>query len=188
MIRRVIGLDLSLSRTGLASNDGDPIFTCTFANPTGPTIEQRIATLSHQALTEVRWRHGPVELVVVEGLPSARLSGAGSSVASLGMLHGVIRHYLAITHGFPLLVVEPASIKKYATGKGNANKDLVRDAARDRFGLAAGTTSDECDAAWACAIGCALLGTPLVEVPKLHQTALETLSLPPELRTEETPA
>lgn len=176
MTRRVIGLDLSLSATGVARVtllDGDnatvPELHVEKADDDG-TLEDRLNGLAAR-LTCIN----SASLVAVEApiLYGAHAKGA-ISLIGLNML---IRCRIA-EQGIPLLVVDNGSIKKYATGNGNANKDLVRDAARDRFGLPPGVTSDECDALWACAIGCALLDRPIVDVPAKHRGALVKLELP----------
>jgi hypothetical protein len=41
-----------------------------------------------------------------------------------------------------------------------------------------GGDDNMCDAAWACAIGCDLLGRPIVEVPKVHRDVLAKLAIP----------
>lgn len=170
----VIGIDPSLTATGIAWPDGT---TEVIAWP-GRGVE-RLAGAYAQIET---WStmSGPLDwpdpLVVIEGYsfgsPRAR-SAHAHSAAELG---GVIR--LALHHqNVTVLEVAPAVVKKYATGKGNANKDLVRDAARDRLGLPAGVTSDECDAAWLRQIGLRITGGAFVQVPKVHATALDKLDL-----------
>lgn len=175
---KVVGLDLSLSSTGIAVVDLlDPTTTATTtatAPKTGP-IEERVLALGEDIwdAAQLRGTQATGTLVVVEDL--APVAGKPNLVG--GLLAGWVRCSLHDA-GNPLLVVTPQHIKKYATGKGNANKDMVRDAARDRFGLPAGVTSDECDALWAAAIGCALVGRPLIDLPKTHVEALAKLTLP----------
>ncbi len=177
----VVGIDLSLSSTGLAF-DGT---TCTVAAPPddrgrpGDTLAWRCVTLRSNISTAFRDHIAGAaawpDLVVIEDLPSARLAGAGAAVAALGVAHGVVRSWLWVG-GVKVVLVQPATLKKFATGKGNAPKDLVRDAARDRGGLPAGVTSDECDAWWLRQIGLHLVGDPgAVAVPKTHMSALDRL-------------
>lgn len=177
-MRSVIGIDPSLTATGVAWPDG----TTEVIKWPGKGVE-RLAevawwvetTLLHRGYDPAIQRVHDV-LVVIEGysMGSARQQ---SHAHGLGELGGVLRYTLH-RFGAPFLDVPPACVKKYATGKGNANKDLVRDAARDRLGLEAGVSSDECDAAWLRQIGLAIVDTPAaVKVPQTHLAALDKLDI-----------
>lgn len=114
------------------------------------------------------------DLVAIEGYAYARPNQAHQ----IGELGGVIRHNLW-THGIPYLDVPPSNVKKYATGKGNASKDDVVDAAYRRGGdLYQGSSNDEADAFWIWALASELAGQPVVEVPAKHREALAKLELP----------
>ena len=164
LMRPVIGIDPSLTATGIAWPDG----TTEVIRWPGSGVHRLAAVYEWGESLSGRGDG----LAVIEGYA---FSSRNSQAHALGELGGVLRlalHDWAI----PFLDVPPACLKKYATGKGNANKDLVRDAARDRLGLPAGVTSDECDAAWLRQIGLALLCDPLaVEVPKVHREALHKI-------------
>jgi crossover junction endodeoxyribonuclease RuvC len=181
-MRVVIGVDPSLTATGVCWPDG----TTEVIKWPGRSVERLDAVYEWgyrdvgRAFDDahggsVHWRKAA--LVVIEGysMGSARQQ---SHAHGLGELGGVLR--LALHHdGVDFLDVPPAIVKKYATGKGNANKDLVRDAARDRLGLPAGVTSDECDAAFLREIGRCLVGDPdVVPMPKSHLAALDKLPAP----------
>lgn len=164
----VVGLDLSLASTGVAVTEG----TFTYTAPKHPgglgdPLTDRCVRLWNQICEDMIG--DDVDLVVIEDLVAR-----SQAAATLGVLHGVVR--AALWHRTAVELVPPATLKKYATGKGNANKDAVRDAARDRGGLPAGVTSDECDAWWLRQIGLVLSGDPAaVQVPKTHQAALDKL-------------
>lgn len=164
----VVGLDLSLTCTGVADDDGiTHTVTVTPATDYSDPLVARCIRIRQQVI-DLTPTH--LDLVVIEDLVAR-----SQAAATLGVLHGVVRQWLWVS-GVTVLLVPPATLKKYATGKGNANKDAVRDAARDRGGLPAGVTSDECDAWWLRQIGLALAGDPAaVQVPKSHQAALDKL-------------
>jgi crossover junction endodeoxyribonuclease RuvC len=94
----------------------------------------------------------------------------------------------------PVLVVPPSTVKLYACGMGNANKREVIAGVREWFSgwpiMKTGkrgnelTTVDDnkADAVVLMAIGCELLGEPLVELPAKHRKALDKLELPPGVR------
>lgn len=171
-MRPVVGIDPSLTATGVAWPDGS---TEVLAWP-GRGVDRLAGVYARVE----NWCHrGPLAvgepLVILEGYAH----GKGNQAHQMGELGGVLRLVLHHQH-VEFVVVPPAVVKKYATGKGNANKDLVRDAARDRLGpLAPGISSDECDALWLRQIGLALTGDPFaVEVPKLHRSALDKITLP----------
>lgn len=164
----VVGLDLSLSCTGVADDTGTT--HTVIVAPVRCGGDDLIARCIRIRLQIIDLTPARLDLVVIEDLVAR-----SQAAAALGVLHGTIRVWLRAAQ-VPVLLVPPATLKKYATGKGNANKDLVRDAARDRLGLPAGVTSDEADAAWLRQIGLALAGDPAaVAVPKSHQAALDKL-------------
>ena len=168
-MRPVVGIDPSLTATGVAWADGTTEVIKWPGRDVGRLVNVYRQTCDWWE-NAVYARQKP--LVVIEGysMGSARQQ---SHAHGLGELGGVIR--LALAHCcVDFIDIPPACVKKYATGKGNANKDLVRDAARDRLGLPAGVTSDECDAAWLRQIGLRLVGDPsAVDVPKVHLSALD---------------
>ena len=176
-MKPVIGIDPSLTATGICWADG----TTEVIKWPGKGVERLEAvanwvdpTYMHPFGDEHRLWDSHPRLVVIEGysMGSARQQ---SHAHGLGELGGVLRLTL-FRCGVPFIDVPPACVKKYATGKGNANKDLVRDAARDRLGLPAGVTSDECDAAWLRQIGLAIVDPDqAVKVPKTHLAALDKL-------------
>ena len=172
LVRPVIGIDPSLTATGVAWPDGTTE-VIKWKNSDVERlqnvawwVEEHLPFRSHDPAV-LRRRHC---LVVIEGLSYGSKGAAVTGQAELGAVLRLTLH----REGYPFVVIPPSVVKKYATGKGNANKDLVRDAARDRLGLPAGVTSDECDAAWLRQIGLRLVGDPAaVDVPKLHLTALD---------------
>ena len=143
----VMGLDLSLTRTGVALPSGE-----TFSVVPTTGSEDRGKRLHEIWLGIATWlnmcaggdRYGPTpELVAIERYNPGGVQGF--TMAHLGELGGVVRCNLA-ARGIAWLEVPPATIKKLATGHGNANKEEMIAAAR-----AAGATvanSDEADAYW----------------------------------------
>lgn len=188
----VVGIDLSLTATGIAWPDRAVVHGTRRLTTLPPGHrEAALRDLAGQ-LNELVWgrdgndggwvRTGPDGLpvmAVLENLPTKGI--AAMSTEKAYVWHELIR--ILWKGGVPVLVVSPATIKKYATGKGNASKAAVIDATARRMPWY--TTlgnEDMCDAAWACAIGCDLLGQPIVEVPKTHRDALAKLVLPEGLR------
>lgn len=168
MTARVIGLDLSLSSTGVACNAGwtDRI---RLAPDPAPFLRMRTirARIREFANTATR-------LVVVEGLAISRQTG--QHLTRAGMWHLVMEDVDA--RGVPWLQVTPTGLKKFATGRGNAGKDEVLAAAVRRFPHIEVRGNDEADALWLAAIGADLLGEPMVEMPAANRTALAKLVLP----------
>jgi Holliday junction resolvasome RuvABC endonuclease subunit len=160
---RVLGVDLSLTSTGLAHVHG-----------TAETIEpdaeghQRVEAIV-AAVTEAL-SEGP-ELVVIER--SVIIPNHISSAREIIELGGIVRWELWRA-GITYLDVSPSTVKKYATGNGKADKLRVIRAAEHRLGYE-GDSSDEADALWLRALGWGVLGIPLVELPLVHLDALKVL-------------
>jgi Holliday junction resolvasome RuvABC endonuclease subunit len=161
----VIGLDLSLTSTGIATIDGTESLTTKLRGV------ERLDYLLDRIQSLVIHTDGPL-LVAIEGYS---FGSKGRAVFNIGELGGVVRLML-FREGIPFVEVPPSNIKMYATGKGNANKDAVLVEGVKRLGLSCG--NDEMDAAWMRALVLDKLGDPIVKVPESHRRALDKIVLP----------
>lgn len=160
---RVLGLDLSLTSSGVAMPDG----TLTTIRTTRSDGDRRLVVIAD----EIAQTLSGVDLAVVEDLPT-HAHGAGIT----GMVHGAVRTEL-IRAGVPYLLVPAATLKVFATGKGNATKPDMRMALYQRMEI--DERDDNCvDAWWLRALGHDLTGHPLFPLPKTHRRALDKLALP----------
>lgn len=159
----VLGLDLSLSATGVADHDGE------------------LSTIKHKA-SEGDWRLVHIAdhveelapfttLAVVEDLPT-HAHAAGIT----GMVHGAARVAL-LRAGVPYVLVPPSTLKVYATGKGNSKKPELRMELFKRTGADV-ADDNQVDACWLRLLGLDLLGAPVLDLPKQHRRALDKLVLP----------
>lgn len=181
---RIVALDLSLTSTGAAALTFTPhplapqdvtlsaqrvtSKTPQHAKGEQPTLAQRSIRLRKLAGQITQLCVG-ADLVVVEG-PSFASSGAGTwDRAGLWWL------VTARLTGAGLQVVEipPSSVKTYATGKGNADKDGVLAAVVLRYQhLVTVTGNDEADAVVMAAMAARWIGQHIEEsLPQTHQRA-----------------
>ncbi len=166
---RILGVDPSLTSTGLATVDGgcDSIKT----NPRDwPDDLQRLRYIAHTILG--RAFSANVDVVVMEGLAFASRTGKASDRAGL---HWLIRDRLE--RRYPVVIVPPTTRAKYATGKGNAGKDAVLIAVVQRFPIYV-SDNNEADAVVLLAMGLDHYGTPLAAVPAVNRTALQAVTWP----------
>jgi Holliday junction resolvasome RuvABC endonuclease subunit len=157
---RVIGLDLSMSATGIAEASGQ---TYTY-NP-GVKGDHR--------LTSIRKAVG---LAVGEGVDLVVIEDAvvrSPAAVEMGMVHGVVRSSL-LAAGVRYVLITPATLKKYATGKGNATKPDMRMALYQRMGIDL-RDDNQVDATWLRYAGLDLVGAPVVKVPAAQAAALDKL-------------
>lgn len=169
----VIGLDLSLRSTGIASSLGwtDRV---TSEGREDATYADRADRL-HLLADDITDRIKHANLVVVEG-PSYSSKGRGTwDRAGLWWL---IADRLIYRFQVPLAVAAPHVRAKYATGTGNAAKDKVLIAAVRRFPSFDIDNNDVADAVVLAAIGADHLGHPLAELPKSHREALTSVAWP----------
>jgi Holliday junction resolvasome RuvABC endonuclease subunit len=163
-VKRVIGLDLSITGTGIARHDGSlerPKY------PKGVTGDRRLIHLT----ASIRLAAASAELAVVEKFVSTRSAVAN---LSLGMVHGITRKAL-LQMSVPYVLVGPGTVKKFATGDGNADKSDMRMAWFKRTGEDV-RDDNMVDAAWLRQIGLHLTGDPdRLTLPKTQTGVLKAI-------------
>lgn len=173
----VVGLDLSLTGTGLAHMRGTEAVTDTIAPP--PNRQTGLPRL-RWLRTELVALIGQPDLLVVEG-PSYSSFGRGTH--DRAGLYWLILDALW-NRGIPVAVAPPANLKQYATGKGGgktASKDAVLLSAARRYPTFTGD-NNAADALWLAAMGTAYLTGQHV-VPVAHQAALAKVNWPTVARS-----
>jgi len=162
---RVIGVDPSITATGIADVNGH----LTVAGGPPYMGDRRLPVIG-QAVADVVERGLP-DLAVIEDLPQ-HAKAAGIT----GMVQGVIRSKL-IELGVPYAIVVPATLKKFASGRGDADKADLRMALYKRTGIDE-RSDDKVDAWWLRAAGLQHLGEPIVTLPAAQVKVLEIVGWP----------
>lgn len=156
----VIGIDPSLAATGVATLHGE------FTIDTDRKRDGDGGRLTILRKTLIRTLFGnAAELTVIEDLP-ANAKSAGLT----GRAQGIVRQILS-EFGNEYVAIPPATLKKFATGKGNCKKDLMRQAWLD-FSGQDNADDNQVDAAWLRQIGLHLLGAK-VDLPQAQLDAVE---------------
>jgi hypothetical protein len=166
----VLGLDLSLTCTGLAG----PGWTTTLKPPAKLRGVERLCWIRTRLLDE--YLNG-LDLVVVEG-PSYGNQGQQRQAGhhERAGLWWLVRCTLD-ARGHQVAVAPPAARAKYATGRGNAGKaDVIREVTKRYPWFEGG--EDEADALVLAAMGADHLGQPLAELPATHRIALRGVEWP----------
>lgn len=168
-MHRIIALDLSLTATGWAAHNGSPTPVHGLIKPRGRGIPRL-----QDALDQVVEVAAGAELAVIEGYA---FSSRASHAHGLGELGGVIR--LGLTQkGVTIVEVPPASMKKVATGRGNASKELVLVEAVKRLGYR-GADNNISDALWLLQTAQQHYDLPgKVDLPKTHLSGLTKIEWP----------
>ena len=161
---RVLALDLALRKSGVCSPDGE---TSVLRSSKDSSGMQRLCEIV-SGLRSLLDEHRP-DVVTIEGYS---YGSSSNNLVQFGELGGLVRMLVLCTYELPMLVVPPGSLKRYATGSGNADKTQVVVAARERLGFAR-TDADEADALWLWAFGVEHSdGEAVVRLPKTHRVAV----------------
>lgn len=178
----VVGLDLSLTATGIATEAGTEVLRTDLRGC------ERLAALQTMVLPACGcfhnadgWQADPyddrlADLIVLEDYAYSRANQAHQ----IGELHGVIR--LALHEAeIPVALVAPTARAKYATGSGRAGKAEVLAAAIRRLGYD-GHDDNEADALWLREMGRDWYWTDFPDdyarVPESHRVALDKVDWP----------
>jgi len=162
----IIAFDLSLRATGVAHHDGGTHRITTKHTGTARLAELRNAILG---CATVPW----ADLVVLEGL-ALRANGGGH--AELAGLHSLIT--VGLWEREQLFVeIPPATLKKAATGRGNAQKPDLRVELLKRAGFDI-ADDNEVDAWWLRYAALHHYGHAPFDVPQSHRDAIEKIDWP----------
>ncbi|MET9313812.1 hypothetical protein ABZX12_18525 [Kribbella sp. NPDC003505] len=185
----VVGLDLSLTSTGIARINTTSLTPATVTRitskapptergpkgkPLPPTLQQRtnrLTTLRDQ-IVQVS---NDADLFVIE--TPAYSSKTGSTHDRSGLWWLVIEK-LDYCGRYDVAEVTTGGRMKYATGKGNASKDAVLAAVVRRYADVDVTGNDEADALILAAMGARHLGAPIDDLPKTHLAAMDAVRWP----------
>lgn len=159
----VIGLDLSLTGTGVAAIDVATAALSTAVHASPPPASDSLAghAARHRQLADgivSQVVAADPALAVIEGLQFS-VKMRDSSLTRRGFLWWSVIEGLTAA-GVPLMEVTPQQIKQFATGKGNASKSEVVAAYAKAWPDApmGRSVEDRADAAHAAALGAAWLG------------------------------
>lgn len=166
----VLALDLSLTATGVAWHQGVDVWRSKPSKKDIPFEISRLAYFERKVLDHVE--NYTTDLVVIESLLQNRANG----VAALGMLHGVIRTALH-WRDIPVALVPPSSLKKYATGTGNAQKPDMRMALYKRAFLDE-RDDNIVDAHWLYYMALDHYGCAEFQMPQDQRAALDKIEWP----------
>ena len=165
---RILALDLSLTATGVALPTGDAERLSAPYGPGEPL--ERLTWLRDQVMRRVL---AGVDLVVLEGFSYGSKGSTIDQIYGLGWLVRVALH----DHGVVYVTVPPSSLKKYATGSGNAKKPDMRMELFKRMGVDE-KDDNKVDALWLQAMALDAYGHRVLPMPVSHREALSKVDWP----------
>lgn len=166
-----IGIDWSLTACGVAAYIDGEWDRCTIkSKPDDGTPRAFLERVHTIAAKIIEWADpSDGDVWAIEG-PSLGAKGAAIDRMFAGFwitVDDLIQH-----HGEPM-VFAPSSVKKLATGKGNAGKDEVLLATAKRIPEADVQNEHESDAAWIAVAASVDAGRPILELPASHAAGLK---------------
>lgn len=174
----IIGIDPSLTATGIVVlRDGKvELAEKTKNRPELGTIErvrlirERIIDITENLIDEEEWQ--APDLIVIEGFSYGSKGRSVFDIAYLGWRIREELEWLKEQDNIPWLEVPPSQLKKFATGQGNANKEIILQQVYKRWGVEF-SDNNQADAYVLAQIGRAYLG----EVEDLTAFQQEVISV-----------
>lgn len=177
-----IGIDLSLTRTGIAMVQGDRSVTYSFGRQ-GKRDEPLLMRLDRledlvQSIESAIWAT-VLEVPKVACIEDVAFGTPGGSTTDRAALFWLTVAMLR-RNEIPVVAVNVSKVKIYATGRGNKHeKDEVMLAIVRRYPNIEIQNNDEADATALAAIGARLVGEPIeASLPQTHLRAMDGLALP----------
>lgn len=124
---RVAGCDPSTARIGWAGTDGSlhSITAHAGAQDNARRLHELVSSVDRTMALRPPWP----EVIAVEGYSLGTFGGGILSKIRLGEIGGVLR-LRWFEQGIPYVEIPPTSLKRFATGNGNADKDRMLEAAK----------------------------------------------------------
>lgn len=172
----ILGIDFSLTSTGVcAITDGEAecITIRSSKEETWDAFPRRVESI---AVAIHEWA-GDEMLGAALVIETPAFAGKSSSLDRMfGGWWIAVNTFSRLGYDTPLRVT-PQQVKKYATGKGNANKDEVLAAVIRRYPDVFVTGNDQADALVLAAIGAGVYGEPFETGTKYQQEVVEAVRL-----------
>ena len=159
----IIGIDPSLTSTGIVVLRGNKVelAVTTKNKPALGTIErvrliyERIVDIQENLSDGEKWQ--APDLIVIEGFSYGSKGRSVFDIAYLGWRIREELERLRTEDNIPWLEVPPSQLKKFATGQGNANKEIILQQVYKRWGVEF-SDNNQADAYVLAQIGRAYLG------------------------------
>jgi crossover junction endodeoxyribonuclease RuvC len=179
----VIGIDPSLSASGVCVLNTDDTTAHVLTLGTKGSLSdnlgaraKRLEGLTSRLQLLFVSTPGDVYAVIEGPAPGVSREAAGSRHDRSALWWDIVRMVNAVTGHWPL-VLSPATLKVYATGKGNAGKDAVMASAIKRYLTFDIGNNNEADAVILAAAGARVLGCPVEQsMPQTHLRALAAVT------------
>lgn len=172
---RILAVDPSLTGTGWCyggtDHAGTPPAVGTVEPPSGLDDIQRLRFI--RDIVANLLHDGGAGLLMMEAPAFSSRTGKPHERAGLWWM---IRE-TADLRDIPVATVTPGQLKKYATGKGGADKDTVLIQAVRRFPIQL-MNNNEADASVMWCMAADHYGAPLVQMPAAHRVALDAVDWP----------
>jgi crossover junction endodeoxyribonuclease RuvC len=173
-----VGLDLSLTHTGYAILDQDGVVLASGvikSKPSGKSLlaeTRRIVKIAEEVMEKIDEfiEEGEGVLVAIEGLA---FMAKGTSLVQLAGLNYLVRILLA-EFGWPFIIVAPTTLKKFITGSGKGDKDMMMMAVYKHYGFES-MDNNECDAYSLAICGLAVLGNPVKSPTKPQDEVIKLI-------------
>lgn len=184
--KHVVGLDPSLSSFGVAIITRDGLSTAriqtaprSFEGQNKTKLDSRITRLEYIVRNVLDYVvPARPKLIAIEGYSYAAKNSR--SIISLAELGGALRRELVAI--YPVVEISPAVLKKFATGRGNADKAAVRVAIFKRWKFEA-PDDDQADAFVLAKIAQAAIDRPTAgKLAGFQKTIIAELELPQEIK------
>ncbi|UWG96808.1 Holliday junction endonuclease [Dehalobacter sp. DCM] len=147
-----LGIDASLTSPGFCLADEQRPYIRSKNIKTKEKGPYRITEILNEIITGYIMTDEKPKKIIIEGLS---FGSRGKGFLNLAELAGIIKYELFRYHYGPdygLIIVPPASLKQFATGKGNVEKSAMILQAYKESGIEF-ECSDECDAFWLAQVG-----------------------------------
>ena len=166
-----VGLDMSLSSTGFCCKEGSTLTVDTIKT-TPRTCANDLARLRHICSEVMKRIPQNTRMICIEDYFTPSNRGQIGSALKLVAL-GTITRMALFEAGFPFYVVAPGTLKKFITGKGNAQKSMIIKEVYKRYGVECGD-DNQADAYGLMLLAEGLAGCP-DDYPKFQVECVDKL-------------